>query len=362
MKLLKFLFVLALISCGCSKVTNQSADKTASQKEVYSIAISEYPSWSTFAVAAKQGLINPNEGGEPGSLEKKWNVDIVLQIRDYDACLAMYGSGATDAVCITNIDVLNLALDRPTTAIFPTSTSAGADKVIGLNYDGKPNDPKKIQAYLIGKKVYGLSKSVSEYTYVRGLEKLGIKPSGNKFVNLDPSPASTALQTGSNDVDTICVWNPFALQTLRTNKKTSVLFDSSLIPEEVIDMVVVANSSLEKNNGSDFACCLCDIFYEVCNRLENPKTTNETVQSLGAEFCNLGIEDMKICCQETKFYLTPDSGISLFSSDKFQKTMEVVVDTCKKLEILPSASPSIGYSSSGKLNFETKYMKKVSGQ
>ena len=41
--------------------------------------------------AAKAGLINPKEGGEPGSLEKKWGVDIVLHVKDYDPCVRLVG-------------------------------------------------------------------------------------------------------------------------------------------------------------------------------------------------------------------------------------------------------------------------------
>src|SRR5690606_32157082 len=43
----------------------------------FSLAWSEYPSWSVFGVAHEARLINGKKG-EMGRLERKWNVDIEL--------------------------------------------------------------------------------------------------------------------------------------------------------------------------------------------------------------------------------------------------------------------------------------------
>ena len=95
------------------------------EQGVFSLAWSEYPSWSVFGVADKAGLIDAAEG-KLGSVEEKWGVDIVLKQTDYDTCLTLYGSSTIDAVCITNMDVLAPALGRDSVAILPTSTSDGA--------------------------------------------------------------------------------------------------------------------------------------------------------------------------------------------------------------------------------------------
>src|SRR5438093_935033 len=85
----------------------------------FSLAWSEYPSWSVFGVAHVQKLID-GRAGQQGPLEKKWNVDIVLKEAEYDPCLSMYGSGQCDAVCITDMDVLNPAASRPSVIVLPT--------------------------------------------------------------------------------------------------------------------------------------------------------------------------------------------------------------------------------------------------
>ena len=352
----KLIWATLIILAGCSgnKEKKVSGNIITADLPVFSLAPSEYPSWSVFMVAAKGGLINPQKGGEQGSLEKKWGVDIVLQVKDYDSCITMYGSGAVDAVCITNIDALNPALGRASTAILPTSTSVGADKIIAVGDVKTPADLKNL-------KVYGLAKSVSQYVFVRGLQKSNLNYREFAFENLDPAAAATALQTSNSNIKAICVWNPFALQTLRTNKQSKVVFDSSLIPEEVIDMVVVANDSLAKTGGPDFARCICDIFYTVNGKMADPKTANLTLKALGEDFSNLPVEDMKICVKETSFYSNRAAGVSLFSSDTFKKTMKTVVKTCQDIEILDkNKSPTIGYNQSGvQLNFDTTYMQNL---
>src|SRR5215211_2116137 len=98
----------------------------------FSLAWSEYPSWSVFGVAHAEKLIDGAQGRQ-GPIEKKWNVDIVLKEAEYDPCLTKYGAAQCDAVCITTLDALNPSLTRPSVVILPTSTSAGADALIVPN-------------------------------------------------------------------------------------------------------------------------------------------------------------------------------------------------------------------------------------
>jgi len=329
---------------------------TTGDLPAFSITASEYPSWSTFMVAAKAGLINPDQGGDYGPLEIKYGVDVVLQVKDYDPCLTMFANGACDATCMTNMDALNPALGRASTAICPTSQSLGADKVIAVGF-------KSVQD-LKGQKVYGLAKSVSEYLFVRGLEQQGENPTDYEFANLDPGAAATALQTGSSDVKAIDVWNPFALQTLRTAKGSTTIFDSTVIPGEIVDMIVIGNDSLAKEGGTNFATCLCDIFYQVSKNLNSSDSAvaDATLTALGEDFSNLPLADMRIVIKETQFYATPQDGTSLYTSDQFKETMKTVVSTCQKIGVLEDKTPTIGYGdASAQLNFDPQYMEAVSG-
>jgi NitT/TauT family transport system substrate-binding protein len=353
------LFTIAAMA-GCGKGGGDDAANQVKQDSaklpVFTLATSEYPSWSTYMVAGKAGMINPEEGGQHGPLETKYGVDLVLQIKDYDTCLTLYANNQSSAVCMTNMDSLNPALGRSSTVVMPTSQSLGADKVIAVGV-AKPEQLK-------GVKVYGLAKSVSEYLFVRGLAVNGLDPAEFQFENLDPAPAATALQTGSEEIQAICVWNPFAMQTLRTAPKAKTVFDSSSIPEEIIDCVVVGNDALEQDKGADFAALVCAVFYEVNKKIasSDAKVADATLTALGEDFSNLPLADMREIVKETKFYMTPADGIRLFSDKKFQsETMPTVVATCENIEILEAGkAPTIGFGDSSKqLNFDTQYMQRV---
>ena len=353
------LLAMALV-VGCSGNKDDAGDgagegevKAGGKLPVFSLATSEYPSWSTYVVAAKAGLINPKEGGEHGSLEAKYGVDIVLEVKDYDPCIVAYGSGNVDAVCITNMDVLNPSMTRATTLIMPTSTSAGGDQGIAVGIDS-------LEA-LKGTKTYGLDNSVSEYTHYRNLELKGLNPADFPFENLDPGPAATALQSGSDTVKCICVWNPFARQTLNKNPNAKMIYSSAPIKGEILDSVAVGNDALAREGGEAFATCLCAIQYEVCRKMADSSSSQVTIAALKDDFApTLSVDDMRnFILKETEFYSTPDAGIAVYGGAGLKDTMATVIKTCQAIGVLEAGkAPTISYDGSGgsQLTFTTKYM------
>lgn len=320
----------------------------AAETPVFSLAWSEYPSWSVFGVADANGIVDKDEG-QMGPVEKKWGVDIVLEQKDYDPCITLYGSSVVDAVCITNMDILQPSLGRESVAILPTSTSDGADACIvteGVDIDS-----------LAGKASYGLEKSVSQYMFERNLELLGKSVEDYPFKNMDPGAAAQAMQTGQEEIISIVVWNPFVLQTLRNTPGTSIVFDSTTIPEEIIDMVVVGKDVLGKPGGENFARAIIETFYEVNKLLADSQKGDDALVALGEKFSSLGLEDMRIVVEQTKFYKSADDARSLFTSEKFRdETMPKVVEFCVSHEIVDS-NPRIGFDDdSTQLNFTTQYL------
>ena len=307
-----FLCVFMAFGCcvvGCNK--GGTASNTAQGPQgAFTLAWSEYPSWSVFGVADEKGLIDKDEG-EKGTLEEKWGVDIVLKELDYDSCLAAYGNSTTDAVCITNMDVLAPAGGRNSVAILPTSTSDGADACI---VSGGITSLEQLK----GKDSYGLEKSVSQYMFERALEELGEDPKAYPFRQMDPAAAAQAMQTKQDNINSIVVWNPFVMQTLSAlEDDAKVLFDSKKIPEEIIDMVVVGEDALNRAGGKSFAACIVEAFYEVNRLIASPTEGDNTLITLGSKFGGLELDDMKVIVQQTRFYKTADEGAALFSKPEF---------------------------------------------
>lgn len=353
---------LAVIWAGCSKPADPEASRasdahspasSATVTPSFSLAWSEYPSWSVFGVAHVYKLIDGREG-ELGPIERKWNVDIVLKEAEYEPCLTMYAAAQCDAVCITNMDALNPAATRESVVILPTSTSFGADACIVVNSIANVQQ-------LRGKKVYGLEKTVSEYCFVRNLELLGEKEADHQFSNMDPGAAAAAMQQKQEEIQAIVVWNPFVLETLNKRSDVKVLFDSTSIPNEIIDTVVVAQSSLERPGGREFAAAVAETFYAINRRMADPATRDETLVALGEKFSHLNLESMKKVVEQTKFYSTPESAEALLKSNELLATMKKVVDFCVSHEITAKA-PKVGYgakqgdAADSQLRFDPAYI------
>ena len=315
---------------------------------------SEYPSWSVFGVAEDMGLIN-GKVGEQGTLEKKYGIDIDMRGIDYDGCLTAYSTGTADAVCITNMDILSPSLGRSSVAILPTSTSDGADACIVTSSISSVDDLK-------GKSSHGFEATVSQYMFERVLEELGKNPADYPFKQLDPQQAANAMQNRQSDVESIVVWNPYVIQTLRKLEgDAKVLFDSTQIPEEIVDMVVVGEDALKKPGGDKFAQAITEAFYAVNAKIDAADTRDETLIAVGQQFAKLPLEDMQEIVKQTKFYNTPEAGMAIFNRADFQtEIMPKVVDFCASHDIV-STKPSIGYTAGGgeQLKFDTSFMAKA---
>lgn len=327
----------------------------------FKLAWSEYPSWSVFGVASELGLINGDEGKQ-GSLEKKWGVDVVLELLEYDPCLQLYGAKKCDAVCATNIDIMSYSLERKAVAVLPTSTSVGADACL-VTFD--VSDKKKAVEELKKHKVFGLASSVSEYAFNRNLELLGLKPADYKFTDEPPNTAAGAMAAKQKDHQAIMVWNPFVLEVLNKNKDAKRIFDSSTIPEEIIDMVIVADESLKKEKGDAFAHCVIDTYYEMNKLLQSSdqKEADKVLIKIGEKFSKLGLEDMRTCVKETRFYKNPDEAIKLFKGDKLPATMKIVSKFCTDKKMTKSeVKYAFGEAKTGEdlhLRFDSSYITKV---
>lgn len=351
------LFVAALFAsasaCNRSTTTTTTDDGGSQAADgstpAFSLAWSEYPSWSVFGVADELGLIDGAKGSL-GSIEKEYGVDIVLEEASYDSCLTMFNANNCDAVCMTNMDALIVSPGRDGVAVLPTSTSKGADACLVTEAVTSIDDLKNHQ-------VYGLQGTVSQYCFARCLEKAGYNEEDFKFTNQDPGIAALNMQQGAETHQAIMVWNPFVLQTLRDRSDVRVLFDSGQIPGEIVDMVVIGADSLAKPKADQFVKAVAAAFYAVNRAMEDPETGDEVLVALGKKFSNLELADMREVVEQTVFYKTPAEAKSLLESPEFQETMKTVTEFCQSHELV--TEPSVGYGADAgavKLRFDASYL------
>ena len=200
-------------------------------KDDFSICWSIYVGWMPWQYGDEQGIV------------KKWadkydiSIDVV-QINDYIESINQYTAGQFDGCTMTNMDALTIpaAGGVDSTALVVGDFSNGNDGVVLKN--------KTSLKDIKGQRVNLVELSVSHYLLARGLEKAGLSEKDIKVVNT--SDADMVAIYGSDDVTAVTTWNPL-LAEITAMPKSHMVYDSSQIPGEIIDLLVVNTETLKNN-------------------------------------------------------------------------------------------------------------------
>ena len=221
----------------------------AAAKKDFKVAWSIYVGWMPWGYAADTGIVK--------KWADKYGITIeVKQFNDYVESINQYTAGAFDAVTITNMDALSIpaAGGVDTTAMIMGDFSNGNDAVI---LKGKSD-----LAALKGQKVNLVEFSVSHYLLARALEKAKLAEKDIKVVNTSDADMAGAYKTA--EVTAVVTWNPIVAEILASPDAKKV-FDSSQVPGEIMDLMVV-NTAVVKDNPN-FAKALAGIWYETIAKM-----------------------------------------------------------------------------------------------
>lgn len=204
---------------------------SALAKDKFRVAWSIYAGWMPWDYAAESGIV------------KKWadkygiNIEVV-QINDYVESINQYAAGGFDGCVMTNMDALTIpaAGGLDSTALIVGDFSNGNDAVILKG--------KSALKGIKGQQVNLVELSVSHYLLARGLGTVGLSEKDIKVVNT--SDADMVAAFGAGGVTAVVTWNPLVSEILAM-PGTHKVFDSSQIPGEIIDLMVVNTATLKEN-------------------------------------------------------------------------------------------------------------------
>jgi len=226
-----------------------AAPAHAAPKKSFKVAWSIYVGWMPWGYAADTGIVK--------KWADKYGLTIeVKQFNDYVESVNQYTAGAFDAVTITNMDALSIpaAGGVDTTAIVTGDFSNGNDAVILKN--------SADLAAIKGQKINLVEFSVSHYLLARALESKHLAEKDIKVVNTSDADLAAAYKTP--EVTAVVTWNPIVSEILGSPDARKV-FDSSQIPGEIMDLMVV-NTAVLKDNP-DFGKALVGIWYETIAKM-----------------------------------------------------------------------------------------------
>jgi NitT/TauT family transport system substrate-binding protein len=162
-----------------------------------------------------------------------------VQLVEYPSAsevLRAYRNQAIDGMVISLDELFSLAVDglQPR-AILVVDVSHGADAVVGRRGMRSMQD-------LRGRPVAVESGALGAFVLSRALALNGMQAADVKVVHLESNEQPSAFEKGQ--IDGAVTFDPYRVQLLRGGATT--LFDSTEIPGEIVDLVAVRASVLEK--------------------------------------------------------------------------------------------------------------------
>lgn len=297
----------------------------ASAAEPFKVCWSIYVGWMPWGYGAEQKIVD--------KWAKKYGIEIdVVQINDYVESINQYTAGQFDGCVMTNMDALTIpaAGGVDSTALIVGDFSNGNDGVV-LKGAKTLKDIKGQQVNLV-------ELSVSHYLLARGLETVGLKESDVKVVNT--SDADMVAVYGTKDVTAVTTWNPLLSEVLAQPNSTKV-FDSSQIPGEIMDLMIVNTETLKKNPALGKA--LVGAWYEIMGVMSASDKAAATAKTAMAVASGTDLAGFESQLASTKMFYTPASALALINSDELLKTMQKVAEFSFDHGLLGDGAPDANY-------------------
>jgi NitT/TauT family transport system substrate-binding protein len=298
---------------------------SAIAKDEFKICWSIYVGWMPWAYGAEEGIVK--------KWADKYDIEIeVVQINDYIESINQYTAGGFDACTMTNMDALTIpaAGGVDSTALVVGDFSNGNDGVV---LKGK----KKLKQ-IKGQTVNLVELSVSHYLLARGLESVGLSEKDIKVVNT--SDADMVAVYGTDDVTAVATWNPL-LSEIEAMPKSNKVFDSSQIPGEIIDLLVVNTETLKANPKLGKA--LVGAWYEIMSTMSGSDKAAMKAKTYMATESGTDLAGYEAQLVSTEMFYTPAAALELTNSEALVTTMKNVAEFSFKHGLLGDGAPDAGF-------------------
>jgi NitT/TauT family transport system substrate-binding protein len=286
------------------------------QRPSFTVGWSIYVGWNPYHYMAKSGILR--KWGD------KYGITIKAQRFDYAPSLDAFVARNIDACVMTNMEALDMpaAAGVDTTAIIIGDYSDGNDAVLarrGLTLAQMP-----------GRRVLLAEKTVSQYLFERAmvLNGLGGQLKQVRYINTSDSDIAAAFLSDASK-DAVVTWKPLVSQIAKA-KDVKIIFNSSQIPGEILDLLVVRTEVLDRADGSGqkLAKALTGAWYEVMALMSRPGPQGDKVLAAIAEASQDSLASYKEQLGTTRMFYTPQAAFELASSPQLKKTMDLVRRFC----------------------------------
>ena len=301
-RLLQTFFIAAVV--GAALLATQAA--RAAEKTTFNVAWSIYVGWMPWDYAQQSGILK--------KWADKYGITIKLTQMDYIESINQYTAGKFDGCVMTNMDMLTIpaAGGVDSTALIVGDYSNGNDGVVLKGAGKKMADIK-------GQSVNLVELSVSHYLLARGLESAGLAERDIKVVNTSDADIVSAFATPG--VTATVTWKP-QLAEVTAMPKTTLVFDSSKTPGEILDLMVVNSAVLKANPKLGKA--LVGAWYETLALMGAKDAKATAALESMAKASGTDLAGFKGQLATTYLYSTPASAVAAAKSPDLVKKNDLV--------------------------------------
>ncbi|MDQ2076305.1 putative urea ABC transporter substrate-binding protein [Marinimicrobium sp. ABcell2] len=281
----------------------------AAAADSFKVCWSIYVGWMPWGYGEEQGIVD--------KWADKYGIEIdVVQINDYIESINQYSAGQFDACTMTNMDALTIpaAGGVDSTALIVGDFSDGNDGVILKGEDKTLSDIR-------GQRVNLVELSVSHYLLARGLETVGMTERDVRVVNT--ADADLVAAFGTRDVTAVTTWNPLLNEILSQPNNTKV-FDSSQIPGEIMDLLVVKTDVLEQH--PELGKALVGAWYEIMSRMSDEGEVGIAARTAMGEASGTDLAGYEAQLAATRMFYQPEEALELVNSKDLLETMQRVAE------------------------------------
>lgn len=299
--------LFAVLAAGLAAAISLTSH--AAQKDSFNVCWTIYAGWMPWEYGATQGIVD--------KWAKKYGIDIkVTQLNDYVESINQYTAGQFDGCTMTNMDALTIpaAGGVDSTALIVGDFSNGND---GLVIKGEG----KTLADLKGMSINLVELSVSHYFLARALERADLSEKDVKVVNTSDADIAAAFDT--DDVQAVATWNPM-LADIKAKPGSTEVFDSSKIPGEIMDMMVVNSETLKDNPALGKA--LTGAWFEIMALMSSDSAEGRAALEHMAKASGTDLAGYRSQLATTRLFYTAKEALEFATSPKLPATMDKVAN------------------------------------
>ena len=349
----KFLVVML---AALTLITGHVREAVAEQTE-FRFCTSPYSGWEPIVYAYESGILKKHAD--------KYGIKIIVdRVNEYVQSINAYMAGTYDGCAMTNMDALTMPAvgGVDSEVIVVGDYSNGNDGVVM-----KTDKPNPAMRDLKSFDIKGVEFTVTQFLVSRGLEKHGMSEKDITFTNASDRDIVAIYYTMDGKKIAVGTWKPM-LSTILEDPKAKVVFDSSQIPGEILDLYVVRTGAPE-----NFKKALTGAWYEMMSILDplgTHKKAHDAAIAFMARISETTPKGFEAQLKTTALYYKAVDAAAFVRSVQLKDTMELVRTFCYNHGLYGAGAPSkdyvgirmpdgsvLGDSKNLQLRFTDKYMR-----